>query len=103
MLSYAKKRLQLNVFILFEWEIISFSTTTLEGAVSHDAFIIYQQLSIARCQVSFYAYFGQLPIASYAFKYINCVQTEVIFRCRGKNSITYHYIMHAVCVTEHLI
>ena len=40
---------------IFEWEITSFSkTVTSEGAVSHNV-LYYQQLSIARYQVSFYA------------------------------------------------
>ena len=53
------------------WKITFFSKTivTSEGAVSHN-FFYYQQLSIARYQVSFYAsnYFELLPIVSSAFK-----------------------------------
>ena len=50
------KRLQAWSLLIFEWEITSFSKTTVtsEGAVSHNV-LYYQQLSIARYQVSFYA------------------------------------------------
>ena len=54
---------------------------TSEGAVSHNVFY-YQQLSIARYQVTFYAnnYFEELPIVSTAFNMNVSLYMHVLIR-----------------------